>query len=422
VPQLVADTATQNRLEIPRRKRYRAAYVTDPMGTFLAVRRVRNAVSEVRWPVVARWPSAEIPMTRGLPMPQHPLQQTSRPLSLGTIASVALILALPAVAGPTAGASSTTEGQSPPTFVQPTAEEALAFLRTWPLTWGGKGADGKVIWVQQWEKRTVEDIKTITTLHPGYHVRSGDMWRKGIPVLPERKALPKFVGKMHTRLDPADFRFFAAFEKLEKFEATHDLEDITDDCLFYLGHLSQTVHTIQLQMCEATGEGVRYLQNLKNLKTLRMDLSRPVTDKALIHAADIPTLERLDVSSCPAITGSGVKELARLKKLKALRIGSCSLSDASLANFKGLSIEELDLSHTEMGWAIEYRGGGRANWTVTFAGIRSLLADKANLPNLKRLILTDPNIRPALLTPGAFKLSPKEREQLTRLRPGLEVR
>ncbi len=102
-------------------------------------------------------------------------------------------------------------------------------------------------------------------------------------------------------------------------------------------------------------------------------------------------------------------------------IGSCSLSDASLASFKSLTIEELDLSHTEMGWAIEYRGGGRANFTVTFAGLRALLADKRNMPNLKRLILTSA-IQPNLLTPAALKLSPREKDELVRLRPGLEVR
>ncbi len=308
-------------------------------------------------------------------------------------------------------------------FVRPTAEEALAFLRTLPTVWGGKDADGKVKWVQPWANRTVEDIRTMRTLHPGYHIRSGAMWRRGEPVLPERKALPKFVGKMHIRLDPSDYRYFTAFERLEKFEVTHDLEDLTDECLFYLGHLAPSVHTIRLEMCEATGEGVRHLQNLRNLKTLTMNLSRTVTDVALVHAAGIASLERLEVSACPAITGSGVGALAKLRNLKGLKIGSCSLSDAGLAHFKRLSIEELDLSHTEMGWAIEYRGGGRARFTVTYAGLRALLANRRNLPNLKRLIVTtDPKIRRSLLTPSTFKLSKRQKDELSRLRPGLRVR
>jgi len=243
-----------------------------------------------------------------------------------------------------------------------------------------------------------------------------------VPVLPERKALPKFVGKMHTRLDPADFRFFTAFERLEKFEVTHDLEDVNDQCLFYLGHLPQSVHTLRLEMCEATGEGIGYLQNLKNMKVLTLNFSRTITDVALVNAAGIASLERLEASACPAITGSGVSALAGLKKLKSLKIGSCSLSDTSLVHFRSLGIEELDLSHTEMGWAVEYRGGGRANFTVTYAGLRSLLADTRSLPNLKRLILTDPNIRPALLTPTTFRFSKAQKAELAKLRPGLEVR
>ncbi|MCG3179142.1 MAG: hypothetical protein BIFFINMI_01473 [Phycisphaerae bacterium] len=307
-------------------------------------------------------------------------------------------------------------------FVKPTAEEALAFLRTWPMTWGGKDKEGNVIWVQPWQKRTVEDIRTMTTLHPGYHLRSGAMWRRGEPVGPERKALPKFIGKMHTRLDPSDYRYFAAFEKLEKFEATHDLEDLDDECLFYLGHLSQSVQTLRLEMIDATGVGVRYLQDLKHLKTLTMNLSRTITDVALVNAAGIASLERLEVGSCPAITGSGVSALARLKNLKALKIGSCSLSDASLANFRDLAIEELDLSHTEMGWAIEYRGGGHAKFTVTLAGLRALIADRKNMPHLKRLILTDPKIRANLLTPASLTVTKAQKAELAQLRPGLEVR
>jgi hypothetical protein len=345
-----------------------------------------------------------------------------------SLAALCAVLLLTGAARAAAGNEATSRpatgpGTRPVQFLKPTAAEALAFLRTLPLNWGGKDAQGNVKWVQPWADRTVEDIKTMQTLHPGYHLRSGDMWRRGQPVGPERRALPKFIGKMHTRLDPGDYRYFAAFEKLEKFEATHDLEDLNDECLFYLGHLSQTVNTLRLEMCEATGEGVKHLANLKNLKTLSMNLSRILTDAALVNAAGIVSLERLEVSSCPAITGSGVAELAKLKNLKALKIGSCSLSDASLASFKALTIEELDLSHAEMGWAIEYRGGGRASFTVTYAGLRNLLADRQNLPNLKRLILgNDPKIRQDLLTPSTFKVSQKEKDDLAKLRPGLEVR
>ncbi len=311
--------------------------------------------------------------------------------------------------------------KEPAEFVKPTAEEALAFLRTLPRGWGKRGPKGEVLtWVNPWEARTAEDIKTITTLHPGYHIRNKNDLAQG-RVAPEAKALPKFIGKLHIRMDPADYRFFTAFERLEKFEVTHDLEGITDECLFYLGHLAQSVHTIRLEICEAKGDGVKYLANLRNLKTLTMNLSRTLTDVALENAADIASLERLETCGCPEITGSGVSALARLKNLKALKIGSCSLSDASLVNFKDLAIEELDLSHTEMGWAIEFRGGGHAKFTLTYAGLHSFLADKHNLPNLKRLILTS-TIQPGLLTPSTLRLSQKEKEELAKLRPGLEVR
>ena len=339
------------------------------------------------------------------------------------LAALAYCLAGEDTAAPPASGPATEPASRRAAFVKPSAEEALAFLRTLPLTWGGKDANGNVKWVQAWEGRTVQDIKTMQTLHPGYHIRSGVMWRRGEPVGPERKALPKFVGRMHTRLDPSDYRYFTAFEKLEKFEVSHDLEYLTDECMYYLGQLPQSVHTLRLEMCEATGEGVKHFQNLKGLKTLTMNLSRTLTDTALVNAAGIESLEHLEVSSCPAITGSGVSALAKLKDLKSLKIGSCSLSDAGLANFKALTIEELDLSHTEMGWAIEYRGGGRADFTVTYAGLRALLVDPKNLPNLKRLIVTtDAKIRPDLLTPTTLRLSREQKDELSRVRPGVTVR
>jgi hypothetical protein len=70
-----------------------------------------------------------------------------------------------------------------------------------------------------------------------------------------------------------------------------------------------------------------------------------------------------------------------------------------------------------MGWAIEYRGGGHAKFTVTYAGLHALLADKRNLPKLNRLIVAS-TIQANLLTPGAFNLSVKEKDELVRLRPG----
>ena len=188
------------------------------------------------------------------------------------------------------------------------------------------------------------------------------------------------------------------------------MEGVTDDCMFFLGHLPQSMQTIRLEMSEATGEGVKYLQSLQNLKSLSLNFSRTIGDVALAHVAGIKSLENLDVCGCPSITGSGVGALAGLEKLKVLKIGSCSLSDASLPQFVQLPVEELDMSNVEEGWIVTYRGGGHCSFTVSYAGLQALLTHQGSLPNLKRLILRKTSFSDA------------EKQALARLRPGLEVR
>jgi len=320
-----------------------------------------------------------------------------------------IVLALLALSAPSARAAEPAAVPAParvivpaePEFVRPSAEEALRFFQSMPRVWRNTRdydptAPSKKILVQLWEDFTVEDVKTVKFVNPGGHV--------------ETPGEPGSFSKKHLVMRPADWWYFTAFEQLEEFKMGHDIDGVTDECLFYLGHLPQTMHTITLEMSFATGEGVKYLQKLKNLKHLSLRFSRTITDVALYHAAGIENLEHLNVEACPLIDGRGVAELARLKTLKVLKIGSCSLSDASLVNFVHLPVEELDLSSVEKGWIIEYRGGGRCRFTVTALGLARLLNTPGSLPNLRRLILRDTEI------------SKEDKQRLAALRPGLEVR
>ena len=110
------------------------------------------------------------------------------------------------------------------------------------------------------------------------------------------------------------------------------------------------------------------------------------------------------------VRGTGVQALAKLKNLKTLKIGGCSLSDGSLRFFKSLSVETLDMSDYVKSWVVRYRGGGKHRFTVSFAGLRNLLASKQNLPALKRLMLKSTTISKA------------QKVQLAKLRPGLVVK
>lgn len=286
-------------------------------------------------------------------------------------------------------------------FRKPPPEEALRFLKSLPRVWRNtrdydpKGPSKKIL-VQLFEDYTLEDLKTVKVLQPGGHVED--------PTTPTR------FSKRHLRIAPMNWWYFTAFEQLEVFKMGHDMEGVTDECLFFLGHLPQSMQTIKLEMSEATGEGVKCLQDLQNLKSLSLNFSRTIGDVALFHAAGIESLEELDVCGCPRITGAGVAALAGLEKLRVLKIGSCSLSDASLRHFLHLPVEELDMSHVEEGWIVEYRGGGHCRFTVSYAGLQALLTYQGSLPNLKRLVLRK------------TQFSDAQKQALASLRPGLEVR
>ena len=114
--------------------------------------------------------------------------------------------------------------------------------------------------------------------------------------------------------------------------------------------------------------------------------------------------------------------LAGLEKLRVLKIGSCSLSDASLRHFLHLPVEELDMSHVEEGWIVEYRGGGHCRFTVSYAGLQALLTYQGSLPNLKRLVLrktqfSDAQKQALASLPGAMARRPQARQRPTSSRP-----
>lgn len=73
-------------------------------------------------------------------------------------------------------------------------------------------------------------------------------------------------------------------------------------------------------------------------------------------------------------------------------------------------------------WVIKYRGGGQHHFTVSFAGLRSLIASEDALPNLKRLTLRRnlPGWAKPVVKVESF--SKAQKAELAKLRPGLQVR
>ena len=118
-----------------------------------------------------------------------------------------------------------------PKFRRATPEETLRFLRTLRR---GTGPLPSGESPKPWIHMTVEDIRTLKLVHPGYHTN-----RDGEPA-------------RHVRLKPSDWWYFTGFEQLEVFEMLHDIEGVDDPCFHYLGQLPQTMRRLHLEMSEAT--------------------------------------------------------------------------------------------------------------------------------------------------------------------------
>ena len=260
-------------------------------------------------------------------------------------------------------------------YTRPTAEEALAFLKTLPPV--GRKVDGKPQMVQEWADKTVKDIKTMKTLQFGGHVKGGK----------------------HLHLDGDDWRYLTAFESVE-IANLWEIGGADDRAFYHLGHLSQTVTRLFVEQASLTDDGAKHLQNLKNLKYVAIGWTLTITDRTLVHFASIPSLEEINVSGCPGIQGPGFRSLVKLKKLKKLHVNNPGFGDKGLSFLAPLAVEELHLNKPPA-WA-------KKPYALTFKGIKDLLSDRRALPRLKVIGLKN-------------AVNAKQARDLGKLRPGLKV-
>jgi hypothetical protein len=229
---------------------------------------------------------------------------------------------------------------------RPSPDEALAFLQSLPPL--VKKVDGKKTVIHQWKDKTAADIRSMKVLSPGGHIEGGP----------------------HLRIKGDDWKYFTAFEQLEKAELW-EIEGADDTAFRHLGNLPVTVTWLFVEVAEVTDKGILPLQNLKNLKHLGIGWTKSLGDGAPASIAKISGLEHVILSGCKGITGATLGQLAALKGLKTLAVVDISISDATLPQLATLPIKELNLSQNN----------------ITAAGLKKLLSNQASLPNLQTLTL-----------------------------------
>ena len=268
-------------------------------------------------------------------------------------------------------------------YERPTPEETLAFLKSCSPVWGG-GGKGKL--GNRWTDKTADDIRTMKKVKIGGHVEAGP----------------------HLLIKPDEWRYLTAFAQMEEADF-NELQGRGGDRIFYhLGNLPQTVTTLKVEIRQPTGKGAKHLANLKNLRNLTLGISdTPLGDQIIAQLSKIRSLERLDIT-CEArnVKGAGVALLSKLRTLKSLKIFFFSINDSALGHFGRLSVEELDLSKPF--WLAKSKDH-KNEYKITSGGIKKLLANRRNLPNLRKLTLRG--------VPFAAQVA----GELQSLRPGLQV-
>ena len=101
------------------------------------------------------------------------------------------------------------------------------------------------------------------------------------------------------------------------------------------------VSELSIEATHISNAGLQYVGSVKGLRCLRL-WTPGVDDDALVHVAESPALEILDVEGT-AIEGTGLEKLKGLQKLDMLVLGS-QMSDSQIASLKHLpALRQLDL-------------------------------------------------------------------------------
>ena len=119
----------------------------------------------------------------------------------------------------------------------------------------------------------------------------------------------------------------------------------TNGDLFYLAQISE-IESLDFFECDAvTEKGLKHLEPLKKLKTLRLT-ETGVTDLAPLK--QFPRLEELNLDSLEHLKPSSFRHLVELKRLKRLTVRFCDLENEILKHISKCStLEELDMGHNQ---------------------------------------------------------------------------
>ena len=151
-------------------------------------------------------------------------------------------------------------------------------------------------------------------------------------------------------------------------------------------HLQPLVNLEQLLVSGfISDQGLMHIRGLKNLKEFQIAVTGStndyVTDKGASYLAQLTSLQKLYLYSCPKITDAGLQSLTTLTNLKELILLSSGITDNGIGSIKSFPmLEVLNISRTS---------------GITDQSVDILINSIRNMKNFRKLIISFTNITSA---------------------------
>jgi hypothetical protein len=103
---------------------------------------------------------------------------------------------------------------------------------------------------------------------------------------------------------------------------------VSDTGLMHLAECAD-LEDLSLVFCPVHDAGIAWLASLRRLSTLYL-LARDITDRSMGHLAELPSLARLTLYNCDAISDAGMELLARSRSLREVEVAYCKVTEDGL--------------------------------------------------------------------------------------------
>jgi internalin A len=161
-------------------------------------------------------------------------------------------------------------------------------------------------------------------------------------------------------------------------------KNVTDAALMHITKLTQ-LKNLTLRNSQISDSGLEQLKDMPRLEGINLPLNTKMTDAGLIHLKGMKRLKYLSLGT--NITDAGLEQLRGLTELKGLALLNTKISDNGLVNLKNfVKLEGLDLSGTNITDAgLEHLKGLTALRHIKLQSTQITDAGLANLAGLTKL-------------------------------------